>query len=129
MSKLWDSLKDAERYETEATDRSAEAIGDLGVERRRGERVWLYSPVLVYGHTTGNEPFHEGTEGLHVNAAGGLITLTTSVTKGQRLLLINKLNQHEEECRVVCQRSKHLNRAAVAVEFLRPVPCFWTAGP
>jgi len=96
-------------------------------ERRCGERVRLYSPVLIYGHTTENEPFHEGSEGLHVNASGGLITLTTSVRRGQRLLLINKLNQKEQECRVVCERSKHLTRAAVAIEFLQPVTNFWTA--
>lgn len=128
MSRLWDSLKKVEQYETEVTRRSAQADRDLVGERRSSERVWLYSPLLVYGHTTENEPFHEGTEGLHVNAGGGLITLTTSVTKGQRLLLINKLNQQEQECRVVSQRSKHLTRAAVAVSFLRPVPHFWTAG-
>jgi len=128
VSRIWDSLKKIEQYETEATDRSGQGDRDLVAERRCGERVWLYSPVLVYGHTTENEPFHEGTEGLHVNAGGGLITLTTSVTQGQRLLLINKLNQQEQECRVVRERSKHLTRAAVAVEFLRLVPHFWTAG-
>jgi hypothetical protein len=128
VSRLWDSLKEVERYEAEVTDRSAQADSDLVAERRCSERLWLYSPLLVYGHTTENEPFHEGTEGLHVNAGGGLITLTTSVTNGQRLLLINKLNQQEQESRVVCERSKHLTRAAVAVKFLRPVDHFWTAG-
>jgi hypothetical protein len=128
VSRLWDSLKKAEQYEAAVADRYAQGNSDLVAERRCSERLWLYSPLLVYGHTTENEPFHEGTEGLHVNAGGGLITLITSVTKGQRLLLINKLNQQEQECRVVCERSKHFTRAAVAVEFLRPVPHFWTAG-
>jgi hypothetical protein len=127
VSRLWDLLKKAEQCEAAVTDRHAQGDCDLKAERRCGERLWLYSPLLVYGHTTENEPFHERTEGLHVNAGGGLITLTTSVTKGQRLLLINKLDQ-EQECRVVCERSKHLTRAAVAVEFRRPVAHFWTAG-
>jgi hypothetical protein len=126
VSRIWDSLKKVEQYETEVAERSTQRERNFGTERRCGERLWLFSPLLVYGHTTENEPFHEGTEGLHVNAGGGLITLTTPVTKGQLLLLINKLNQQEQECRVVCQRSKHLTRAAVAVEFLRPVPRFWT---
>jgi hypothetical protein len=126
VSRLWDLLKKVEQYEAEISDHSVPGDCDVVVERRCGERLWLFSPVLVYGHTTESEPFHEGTEGLHVNAGGGLITLTTSVTKGQRLLLINKLDQ-EQECRVVCERSKHLTRAAVAVEFLRPVTHFWTA--
>ena len=127
MSRLWDLLKKVEQYETEIFDQNVPGDRDVMVERRCGERVWLYSPLLVYGHTTENEPFHERTEGLHVNAGGGLITLTTSVTKGQRLLLINKLDQ-EQECRMVCERSKHLTRAAVAVAFIRPVRHFWTAG-
>ena len=98
MSRLWDLLKKVEQYETEIFDQNVPGDRDVMVERRCGERVCLYSPLLVYGHTTENEPFHERTEGLHVNAGGGLITLTTSVTKGQRLLLINKLDQ-EQECR------------------------------
>lgn len=126
VSRLWDLLKKVEQYETEIFDQSVPGARDVVVERRCDERVWLYSPLLVYGHTTENEPFHERTEGLHVNAGGGLITLTTSVTEGQRLLLINKLDQ-EQECQVVGERSKHLTRAAVAIEFLRPVPDFWTA--
>ena len=127
MSRLWDLLKKVEQYETEVFDQNVPGDRDVMVERRCGQRVCLYSPLLVYGHTTENEPFHERTEGLHVNAGGGLITLTTSVTKGQRLLLINKLDQ-EQECRMVCERSKHLTRAAVAVAFIRPVRHFWTAG-
>jgi hypothetical protein len=126
VSRLWDLLKKVEQYETEIYQNVPEDR-DVVVERRCGERVWLYAPLLVYGHTTENEPFHERTEGLHVNAGGGLITLTTSVTKGQRLLLINNLDQ-EQECRVVCERSKHLTRAAVAVKFIPPVRHFWTAG-
>jgi hypothetical protein len=127
VSRLWDLLKKVEQYEIEISDQHVPGDRDVVVERRRGERVWLYSPLLVYGHTTENEPFHERTEGLHVNAGGGLITLTTPVTKGQRLLLINNLDQ-EQECQVICERSKHLTGTAVAVEFLRPVADFWTAG-
>jgi hypothetical protein len=128
LSKLWDELKTVERCEAEYADRSGHGERDSLPERRGSERVWLYSPVLVYGHTAENEPFHEGTEGLHVNACGGLITLTTLVRKGQRLLLINKLNEKEQECRVVSERSTHLARTAVAIEFLQPVTDFWTAG-
>jgi len=128
VSRLWDELKRVEQCETEYAERGAHGKRDSVAERRSGERAWLYSPVLVYGHTAENEPFHEGTEGLHVNACGGLITLTALVRKGQRLLLINKLNEKEQECRVVCERSTHLARTAVAIEFLQPVADFWTAG-
>jgi hypothetical protein len=95
-------------------------------DRRCAPRVWLYSSVLIYGHTVENEPFHEGTEALRVNAGGGLITLTTPVSEGQMLVLINKVNGKEEVCRVVSLRSAHLNRVAVVVGFPGLVPDFWT---
>jgi hypothetical protein len=95
-------------------------------ERRCGDRSWVYLPVLVYGRTIESEPFHEGTEALRVNAGGGLITLTTPVQCGQRLLLINKVNLKEYECHVVAERSKYLKRTAVVIGFQEPVPAFWS---
>jgi hypothetical protein len=81
---------------------------------------------LVYGYTSENEPFHEGTEALHVNPCGGLITLNSPVVHGQALILINKANEKEQKCHVVCERSGYLNRVIVAVGFPEPVPDFWT---
>jgi hypothetical protein len=95
-------------------------------ERRRSDRLWAYLPVLVYGQTIEREPFHEGTEALRVNAGGGLITLTTPVQCGQRLLLINKANQKEHECLVVAERSRYLQRTAIVIRFQEPAPDFWS---
>jgi hypothetical protein len=95
-------------------------------ERRHGARLWVNLPVLVYGRTIESEPFHEGTEALRVNAGGGLITLTSPVRCGQRLILINKVNHKEHECHVVAERSKYLQRTAVVIGFQEPVPDFWT---
>jgi hypothetical protein len=126
LSKIWDMLKEAEA-QAAAVSRSqvvhdiAEQISD----RRHGDRVWVYLPVLVYGRTIESEPFHEGTEALRVNAGGGLITLNSPVRRGQRLLLINKINQKEHECHVVAERSKYLQRTAVVIGFEAPVPDFW----
>lgn len=108
-----------------APDGTVRKDGDRSPERRQSGRLWVYLPVLVYGRTIESDPFHEGTEALRVNAGGGLITLTTPVRCGQRLLLINKVNQKEHECHVVAERSKYLERTAVVIGFREPVPDFW----
>jgi hypothetical protein len=97
-------------------------------DRRCCPRLWAYVPVLVYGRTTGNEPFHESTEALRVNASGGLITLKTPVGPLQTILLINKTNQKEQKCRVVGFRGTYLSRSAIGFEFLEPAPDFWDVG-
>ena len=126
MSRIWNFLKEAEPHTlVSAPDDPAHKGGGHQAERRQGSRLWVYLPVLVYGRTIESEPFHEGTEALRVNAGGGLITLTTPVRCGQRLLLINKVNERELECHVVAERSKYLERTAVVVGFQQPVPDFW----
>ena len=126
MSKIWDSLREVERLKnkrvyTEGLQNHRDAIPD----RRSTKRFLANAPVLVYGYGATNQPFHEGTEALLVNARGGLITLTTAVNPGQTLLLINKVNEKEEKCTVARQASRYLNRTGIVVEFPRPVPDFW----
>lgn len=118
-------LKEAERQSATARAEAREENKQI-LERRQGERLWVYLPVLVYGRTIESEPFHEGTEALRVNAGGGLITLTTPVQRGQRLLLINKENQKEHECVVMAERSRYLQRTAVVIGFQEPVHDFWS---
>jgi hypothetical protein len=126
VSKIWNFLREPEPP-TFVGAHDDPVLKDTGhqPERRQGIRLWVYLPVLVYGRTIESEPFHEGTEALRVNAGGGLITLTTPVRCGQRLLLINKVNQRELECHVVAERSKYLERTAVVVGFQQPVSGFW----
>ena len=126
MSKLWNLLHEPEQPANIAAERGDIMIVERAAERRHGERQWVYLPLLVYGRTIESEPFHEGTEALRVNAGGGLITLTSPVRCGQRLLLINKVNQKEHECHVVAERSKYLQRTAVVVGFKEPAPDFWS---
>lgn len=123
MSKIWDSLKMVEQ----ATNGSSRQ--DLGSvpERRCGPRLWFYTRVLVYGRTASNEPFHEPTEALRVNAAGGLITLTTTVELFQTIVLLNRINQKEQKSRVVGFRGTYLGRSPVGLEFLEPFCDFWNA--
>ena len=131
MSKIWDSLQDVEHHlDQRDCKESAPSHCDLIPDRRSTKRVWAYASVLVYGYGAPESPFHEGTEALCVNARGGLITLSTTVSPGQMLLLMNKVYLKEQSCSVVRQQSTYLNRTAVVVKFPEPVPDFWdTSSP
>jgi hypothetical protein len=126
MSKIWDSLQDVEQHQNKPDYREGvQNHCDPIPDRRSTKRLWAFAPVLVYGHEDADNPFHEGTEALHVNARGGLITLSTFVIPGQTLLLINKVNLKEQKCSVVRKDSTYLNRTAIVVEFPQPTPDFW----
>ena len=126
MSKIWEALREAERlknsrvYEEDLQNRR-----DAIPERRSTKRFMANTPVLVYGYGATDDPFHEQTEALFVNAGGGLITLSTAVTPGQTLLLINEANLKEEKCTVVRQVFSDLNRTNIAIKFPQPVHDFW----
>jgi len=126
LSELRNLLHEIELPTLAPDEREGGQVNHQPSERRHGERLWVNLPVLVYGRTIESEPFHEGTEALRVNAGGGLITLTSPVRCGQRLILINKVNHKEHECHVVAERSKYLQRTAVVIGFQEPVPDFWT---
>jgi len=126
MSKLWDRLRELERHQDQSDFiKGIENNFAVGSDRRSSKRFWAFEPVLVYGHAAADDPFHEGTEALHVNSRGGLVTLSTAVSPGQTLLLINKANLKEQKCSVVRQESSYLNRTAIIVEFPEPVADFW----
>ncbi len=126
ISKIWEALREAERLkkqrvEVERTENYLDAIRD----RRSTKRFLANTPVLVYGYGATDEPFHERTEAVSVNAGGGLITLTTAVNLGETLLLINEVNQKEEKCTVIREVSTYLDRTDIVVKFPQPVPDFW----
>lgn len=121
MSRIWDSLRAVERQANAPSERSLNPV----VDRRCGPRRWANAPLFVYGRTSDDEPFHESTEALHVNATGGLITLTAALRPGQLLLLVNKVNLKEKKCHVVGRRGSYLKRSAMGFEFSEPVPDFW----
>jgi hypothetical protein len=126
VSRIWQPINEAsEPIREHVQKKPAQNGNEFEPDRRSSERLWLYSPVLVYGHTVENLPFHEGTEALRANARGALITLVAPVRPGQRLLIVNKANEKEIECKVVSQPSKYLERAAVVIGFLQPAADFW----
>jgi len=130
LSRIWDAIKWAEQQKGSR----AAPTGNGGQEkqesdRRRSARLALCVPVFVYGHAHGEEPFHEETKTLRVNAHGGLLTLAASVKRGQKLLLTNKVTQKEQECHVVYLGPKHPKKIDVGIEFTRPTPDFWHTKP
>jgi len=60
-----------------------------------------------------------------VSLYGGLITLKSPVTQGQRLVVRNQATGETKEAHVVYLRSMHLGRRPVGIEFLEPSPAFW----
>lgn len=86
----------------------------------------MYVPVFVYGYSSSGEPFYQDTNTLQVNVNGGLLRLDANVRYGQKLLLMNRITQEEQECYVVtlAKRPKH-NDTRVGVAFASSAPGFW----
>jgi hypothetical protein len=126
MSKIWEALREAERHRNERVCKEGLPNSlDATPDRRSTKRFLANTPVLVYGYGATDDPFHERTKALSVNAGGGLITLNSAVNPGQTLLLINEVNLREEKCTVLRQVSTHSNGIGIVVRFREPVPEFW----
>lgn len=122
MSRIYDAVK---RAQSELAAKKS-ADNKIEFERRRTERVPLDVPVFVYGRGDRNEPFHEETHSLVVNADGALLILSSKVKFGQELWLTNPATRDERSCRVVRIAKQMWKRAEVAVAFAEPAPAFWT---
>jgi hypothetical protein len=126
MSKIFEAIKKAQqdRVGMAQTEPAALVPGPRS-DRRRSRRWDLDVPVFVYGHSTAQEPFHEEAHTLDVSANGALLMLGARVQPGQKLLLINKSTQAEQECRVVYLGERRTQSAAVAIEFGQANAHFW----
>jgi hypothetical protein len=100
-------------------------------ERRRCARWNAHVPVFVYGHPSGQAPFHEEAYSVVVGERGALLIMTTAVSVGEKLLLTNSVSQAGQECRVVQVGPPEGPSVQVAVEFTDAAPHFWqvTAQP
>lgn len=122
MSRIYDAVK---RAQSELAARKS-ADNKIEFERRRTERIPLDVPIFVYGRGDRNEPFHEETHSLVVNAHGALLILSSNVKFGQELWLTNPATRDERSCHVVRVGKKLWKRAEVAVAFAEASPAFWT---
>jgi PilZ domain-containing protein len=127
VSRIWDALKQAENERGRAKQprKAAGHPHSDGADRRRSQRWGQPVPVLVYGSDSEKQPFHEETETADINDDGCSFTIATTVAKGQRLFLVNMLNDAERECRVVQAGKRVRGKADVAVEFSISAPDFW----
>jgi hypothetical protein len=82
-------------------------------------------PVRVYGYGADQEPFLQDTCTLNVSAHGALITLTTVVAAGQKLILTNLSTCDEAVCQVAYLGSTERGKTQVGIEFIDPAPRFW----
>jgi hypothetical protein len=128
MSRLYDSLKDAEK--TRSADKQpapppAPAPRPQGRERRRSTRLALSVPILIYGRLENGEPFQEETRTLQVATTGCLFTLKTPVKPNQHLVVISRVKDRERVARVAYVKPLKSQLAEVGVEFLERAPDFW----
>ncbi len=96
-----------------------------GAARRRSQRVFLQTKVVVFGKSGAGAQFQEETVTQALNAHGALVLLRQVVSHGQRLVLTNSTTQEDIECRVVFLGPKQGDQTQIGVEFLKPSPNFW----
>lgn len=140
MSRIWQALRQAERERRALVPNEGPDIGETdrepsadqeepqvtrGSDRRKDQRVFHQTTVLVYGSDAEKQPFHEQSETIDANEAGCQLMLSSGVSRGQRLYLTNMRNQAEQECRVVHVGRKVQGKSRVGLEFVGPSPQFW----
>ncbi len=120
VSVIWDLLREASAPNGHGQAEPVE------MERRQSPRSSVYVPVFVYGYASEDEPFHQESNTLQVNANGGLLRLDTNVQRGQKLLVMNRVTKEEQECYVVslAKRPKHAD-LRVGIAFAKAAPGFW----
>lgn len=125
LSRIFDALKRAQHsLSPPETNPAVEQP-----ERRRSARWSAHVPVFIYGHASGRQPFHEEAYSTNVSATGGRLVMMATVRPGQPLLLVNKVSQAEQECRVAYVGGRDPQTVEVAVEFSQPVEDFWRVTP
>ena len=108
--------------------RTGDAVGTVGIERRRCERLLQDVCIIVRGESTDSQPFQEETFTISVSAHGALLMLASKVTLGQTLFVRNPLTNNEKPARVARFGSPYGGIAQVGVEFPEPAAEFWSGG-
>ena len=101
--------------------------------QRRSQRLPLPVPVFVYGRAPDHSPFRDVTHMISVNAHGGLLalrmtgllTLQTTLTPGELILVMNNTTERARICRAVYIGEEKDGKREVGIEFLRPSLDFW----
>lgn len=97
-------------------------------DQRRAQRLPIFLPVQVYGKLDG-EPFSENTETINVSACGGLVPISASVVRFQKLILTNLQTEQDLACRVARLIRSERGQMLAGLEFLHSAPGFWRSSP
>jgi hypothetical protein len=102
-------------------------LGRNGAETRRSGRATLRVPLRIYEPGSNNRFIVEEAYSVKVSLWGGLIALRTSVTKDQKLSMVNQATGETADSKVVHLGPTLLGGGLrlVAIEFLRSSPDFW----
>ena len=94
---------------------------------RKTKRVVLVVPVSVSANREQGNPFSESTTTLIVNATGALVYLTTAVSEGQKLQMINSITGQGILCTVanVTKSGQEKEKWEVGIKFAEEKPRFW----
>ncbi len=95
------------------------------LNRRRTQRLLVRVPVRVSAQHPPATHFEEETHTLALNAYGALVLLSRSITKGQRLELLNIATGDRAECIVAYIGRRQGERTEVGLELMLPNPKFW----
>jgi hypothetical protein len=102
--------------------------GRNGAGIRRSTRVTLRVPLKIYEPGSNKRFLVEEASALKVSLWGGLVCLKASVNRDQKLFLVNQATGEAAESKVAYLGPMQLGGRRlrlVAIEFLRPSPCFW----
>jgi c-di-GMP-binding flagellar brake protein YcgR len=96
----------------------------LAANRRRAQRVAIQIAVSVSGYDEEGERFMEDTQTLVISAYGCLVTLSSPVKKGQRVVLSSPQTNRTSECIVARHEARGTSRE-VGLAFSVPNQQFW----
>ena len=94
-------------------------------EKRRSHRLLLRVPVRVQGKNQQQQVFQEETQTLVVSAHGGLIAIAAILHVGDKITLLNKVTNKQEEATVVFLGPMKDGKGEVGFEFANPAGQFW----
>lgn len=107
-----------------ATSRASASESDVH-EKRRSHRLLLHMPVRVRGRDLQQQLFLEETHSLVVSAHGGLIVLAAILRLGNKLILMNKVTNEQQEAAVVFLGPMQDGKREVGFEFESSAGHFW----
>jgi hypothetical protein len=92
---------------------------------QRTQRLHMAISVSLNGTREDGNPIKETTKTELINARGCLVGLSTPLTKGQKLLLVNMMNKAETSCTVVTLQKERTGEIKAGLSFEKLIPKFW----